>query len=322
MSSYNKIGQKITSFEGNPDYTGVSTAISKDGKVIAVGSIYHNTNHGLVRIYEWNDTSEEWDQMGQNIVGDLFISDIPDNLGRRICLSGDGKVVAIYAGKPAYAAVYEWKEDDAGVLNWIKRETSESSGNFEDLHYGDAPKIALSNDGSIIALSDPMPSNRYGEKVFTYKWENDTWTSLGVIWKGPSYFPTDPRGEGTREGDPPGTTPTVNYGENDFGSAVALSDDGLTMVIGAQKGGHTHAAGAAYVYTFVDDAWELEYQWISDTNHINGAMDLGCAACISGDGKTICVGSFQYVVAVLIKDADGNWGEKVFSEAWSGNRFF
>ena len=86
-SSYNKIGQKITSLNGNPDYTGVSTAISKDGKVIAVGSIYHNTSRnqgGLVRMYEWNDTSEEWDQMGQNIVGDLYTSNIPDQLGRRM----------------------------------------------------------------------------------------------------------------------------------------------------------------------------------------------------------------------------------------------
>ena len=216
MSSYNKIGRKITSFKGNADYTGVSTAISKDGKVIAVGSMYHTSSRyqgGLVRIYEWNDTSEEWDQMGQNIVGDIFYKNVPDWIGRRIRLSGDGRVVAIFGGKASYAVVYEWKEDDAGVLNWIKRETSESTGNFEDAYYGDAPKIALSNDGSIIAFSDPMPQHRYGEKVFTYKWENDTWTSLGVIWKGPSNFPTDPRGKGTRDGDPPGTTPTVNYGE-------------------------------------------------------------------------------------------------------------
>jgi hypothetical protein len=321
MSSYNKIGQKITSFEGNEDYTGVSTAISKDGKVIAVGSIYHNTSRtndawistpqgGLVRIYEWNDTSEEWDQMGQNIEGDLYTSNISDQLGRRICLSGDGKVVAIYAGKLAYAVVYEWKEDDAGVLNWIKRATSESTGNFEDAYYGDAPKIALSNDGSIFALGDRIPKDRYGEKVFTYKWENDTWTSLGVIWKGPSYFPTDPRGRGTREGDPPGTTPTVNWGENDFGSAVAFSDDGLTMVIGCQSGGYGH--GAAYVYTFVDGAWVIEYQWISDENRKPGGS-FGASVCISGDGKTICVGSNQYMCVVLIKDADGNWGEKMFS---------
>ena len=64
MSSYNKIGQKITSFNGNADFTGGTTSISKDGNVIAVGSQFHSSQAGLVRIYEWNDTSEEWDQMG------------------------------------------------------------------------------------------------------------------------------------------------------------------------------------------------------------------------------------------------------------------
>ncbi|MEI7446492.1 MAG: hypothetical protein WCK28_16510 [Burkholderiales bacterium] len=83
-----------------------------------------------------------------------------------------------------------------------------------------------------------------------------------------------------------------------FGQAVALSGDGLTMVVGApgeQSDGSAQAdnsltyAGAAYVFTRSGSGW-VQQRWLKASNA--GAGDkFGSSVAISQDGTTIAVGA-------------------------------
>lgn len=79
-------------------------------------------------------------------------------------------------------------------------------------------------------------------------------------------------------------------GDN-FGNAVAISDDGETIVIGAKyNDGTANLAGQARVYTLTGQAW------VQSGNDIDGEAtgDLfGHAVAISGDGTTVAVGAIK-----------------------------
>ncbi|MFM1988103.1 MAG: hypothetical protein RJA99_1060 [Pseudomonadota bacterium] len=83
-----------------------------------------------------------------------------------------------------------------------------------------------------------------------------------------------------------------------FGAAVALSGDGLTMVVGApgeQSDGSAPAdnsttyAGAAYVFTRTGSSW-VQQRWLKASNAGSGDK-FGVSVAISQDGATIAVGA-------------------------------
>ncbi|MEJ2138357.1 MAG: hypothetical protein P8Y61_02715 [Gammaproteobacteria bacterium] len=90
-----------------------------------------------------------------------------------------------------------------------------------------------------------------------------------------------------------------NKGCDQFGSAVALSDDGTVMVVGSpfedsdgnlESDNSIDDAGAAYVFVRSAGEWSQQ-QYLKAENP--GVKDLfGSAVAISGDGNTLAVGAF------------------------------
>lgn len=87
-----------------------------------------------------------------------------------------------------------------------------------------------------------------------------------------------------------------------FGTAVAISNDGNTLVVGApyessdavgingdQADTSAAAAGAAYVFTRVGNVWQQQ-AYLKESN-TDAADFFGWAVAISGDGNTIAIGS-------------------------------
>jgi hypothetical protein len=75
-------------------------AMSKDGSTVAVGSPQYNDTQGLVRVHRWNETTETWYPLGNDILGDLvFVEDnneslvLIQTLGFSLDLSEDGNVL-------------------------------------------------------------------------------------------------------------------------------------------------------------------------------------------------------------------------------------
>jgi len=79
-------------------------SISEDGKTIAIGAPFNNgmngDDSGSVRIYHLDDDGTNWEQIGDDIDGDMTL----DYLGHSLSLSANGTIVAIGA---TYAGVNE-----------------------------------------------------------------------------------------------------------------------------------------------------------------------------------------------------------------------
>jgi hypothetical protein len=75
-----------------------------------------------------------------------------------------------------------------------------------------------------------------------------------------------------------------------FGSAVALSSDGKTALIGAsgKTVNSTLYQGAAYVFTNPDGSWTQQQELTAS----KGAKQFGTSVALSSDGNTALVGAF------------------------------
>lgn len=82
-----------------------------------------------------------------------------------------------------------------------------------------------------------------------------------------------------------------------FGISVAMSDDGNTVVVGADRAdanGHTDQ-GAAYVFTRSGETW-TEQAKLTHTTGVDSAR-MGWSVAISPDGNTILAGAYQADIA-------------------------
>ena len=113
-------------------------------------------------------------------------------------------------------------------------------------------------------------------------------------------------------------TASDGAGLDAFGSSVAVSDDGGTIVVGA--GGATFGSnlhqGAAYVFVKPTSGWTTTSNFTAKLTASDGAGsdELGLSAAVSGDGSTIVAGAggakngsntFQGAAYVFVKPATG-----------------
>jgi hypothetical protein len=93
-----QLGQDIDG-EDPDDQSGRSVSISADGRTVAVGASQNDGNDSLepnsghARIFQYDDASSMWKQVGQDIDGEAEF----DFSGRSVSLSVDGRTVAIGA---------------------------------------------------------------------------------------------------------------------------------------------------------------------------------------------------------------------------------
>jgi hypothetical protein len=152
--------------EATADQFGWEVALSADGSIVAIGAIGNDgagSNAGHVRVYVWNGVLLSWEQRGADIDGEAA----GNQSGWSVALSADGSIVAIGAinndgtGSDAgHVRVYVWNGS-----SWIQRGTDingEAAGNNSGWN------IALSSDGSIVAIGAPFNSSRGHVRVYTY----------------------------------------------------------------------------------------------------------------------------------------------------------
>ena len=195
--------------EAADDFSGMSVSLSSDGKIVAVGALGNDVNGidaGHVRIYSYDDISDNWGQLG----GDIDGEDAGDWFGASVSLSSDGKIVAIGApnndgngSDSGHARVYSY-DDISG--SW-----GQLGGDIDGEYSSDESgrPVSLSSDGFTIAIGAPFNdengSNSGHTRIYSYDNINDAWNQLGA----------DIDGEGRS------------------GFSVSLSDDGKTIAIGA-----------------------------------------------------------------------------------------
>jgi hypothetical protein len=268
--------------EAANDRSGYAVALSGDGKTLAIGA---NGNGGSgsyaghVRVYTWDvdPDTDAWVQQGGDIDGEAAY----DQSGYAVALSGDGKTLAIGApgngGSDAgHVRVYTFDGDA-----WVQQ-GGDIDGEAANDQSGYA--VALSGDGKTLAIgaTGNDGNGSYAGHVRVYTFDGDAWVQLGDDINGEARYDRSGYavalsgdgktlaigangndGNGRSAGhvrvyawDVDGSAWVQQGGDIDgeaandqSGYAVALSDNGKTLAIGANgNDGNGSYAGHVRVY--------------------------------------------------------------------------
>jgi hypothetical protein len=183
LGTWDKIGDTLYGEEKFDNY-GYSVSLSSDGSKIAIGG-YHNNNSvidsGHVRVFL--NSSDNWVQIGADIDGKVKNG----NSGYSVSLSADGNTLAVGAPgrymNTTFGSAYVYRNVNG---SW-KQVGATLSGTQLNNHFG--LQVALSSDGSILALSDDQngESTYNAGQVRIFKNVSDTWKQVGNNINGEGY---------------------------------------------------------------------------------------------------------------------------------------
>ena len=277
--------------EAAGDESGTSVALSADGLTAIIGAPNNGSNSGRARIYTWNDDAGEtpaWNQRGGDIAGwaqgDLF--------GSSVALSDDGRTAIIGAPgndtRQGYAQIYTWLGDDG---DW--RLDGEIEGDQAGEGFGYS--VALSGNGDTAIIGAP-----YRDSEGVDQGQARIYARALVIEEMPPAIVNEVSLAELETTEIWSLKGEEIYGEaeNDsFGSSVALSEDGLTAIIGAPgTGSDGFDPGQARIYTW-DGTWDNEQQvgWDNEQqveiNGEGGGDKFGSSVALSADGLTAIIGA-------------------------------
>lgn len=304
------------------DQFGYSVALSADGSTLVVGAA---TEHGRDRA-----NPSTVDQMASGAVyvfsrsGTTWIQDerlkaspsiVPDaGFGSSVAVSSNGSILAVGAptefndqcmgtGDHMDGAVYVFVRND-GVWSY---ETRLESGRCRNERFGTS--VALSGDGETLAIGVPG-GPRDGDATQDAPPQDPGQVLLFTRSKGTWPAPTlvAPPGGAARVGD-------------QFGWSVALSRDGWTLAVGANRDNERGSeAGAVYVST--RDAWNTLTPLYAS---MEGAEDwFGSSVALSSDGSTLAASAYldddpdnsaEQAGAVYVFTRGGGWAQTGYLRA-------
>lgn len=143
--------------------------------------------------------------------------------------------------------------------------------------------VGVTPDGSQAFVGAPIVNTFVGE-VYVYTPANGNWANVTPVALDVSGVPQ----------------------HSNFGSAIAVSSNGQTLVVGASaasNGGTT--PGVVYVYTLRNGAWGAPKS-LSNTGVANGS-GLGAAVAVSSNGQVIVAGAPQKNGVYVYTQTNGIW---------------
>ncbi|WP_422107040.1 T9SS type A sorting domain-containing protein [Winogradskyella sp.] len=289
---WTQVGQDIDG-EAAGDLSGYSVSLSNDGTIVAIGATGNDGSgllSGHVRIYNYNNTSNIWVQMGQDIHGESS----GDASGFSIDLSSDGNIIAIGAPnnnlggsifRAGHTRIYMYHET---TNTW--QQIGDDIDGIQD-YYGFGRSVSLSDNGSIIAIGafegGVNNPNNFGH-VKIYKNIANTWIQVGntIIGENPN---------------------------DESGWSVSLSSDGTHVAIGAphNDGGTGLNLSLGHIrifsYSEVSDSWNQIGQ---DIDPVTPERSFGTCVSLSSNGSIVAVGTGTGHVRVLYYDEVSNsWNQ-------------
>ena len=211
-SNWTQLGNDIDG-KVSKDEFGSSVSLSSDGSILAIGAHKSDgggSSRGQVGVYQYNNSTTTWSQLGSDINGD---SDWIGS-GEVVSLSSDGTILAIGStSNTGYVRIYKYNDI---ITTWAQFGTVITDGG--DGKFGYSLSLSKSNNGTTIAVGSPYNDGTgnydvYGRgRVRVYQ-HNDTttnWDQLGG----------DIYGESTKDNS---------------GMSVSLSGDGSILAIGFSK---------------------------------------------------------------------------------------
>jgi len=251
------------------DGTGGAVSVSKSGKRIAVGSYNHDAGRGRVQVFDYDETSKVWNQVGLDIDGEEECNDA----GTAIALSPDGVSIAV-------GSTYKTNSNgvNAGqvrVFKYISNQWVQFGRSIPGDARFNAFGSSISYSGkNIIAIGAPRNNGANNDlenagHVRVMKYKGDDWYQLGPDIDNP--FP----------GAQFGGTNSLSISRN--GKRVAVGGRGATT-------GENYYQGVVRVF----DYKKSSKQWVQvgqDLYGDNAYDQFGFSVGLSLKGDTLSAGA-------------------------------
>jgi hypothetical protein len=283
-------GSKLvgTGYVGYP-YQGCSVSIDGAGKTFvagAYGDAYGGVSGGGAAWVFHNDLGT-WQQQGVKLVG-AGSSANDGYQGYSVAISGDGNTIIMGGMRDDAFKGSSWIFFKKSNL-WLQQGPKLQGVGATNLTYGErqGTSVALSYDGNT-AVVGGCDDNTGTGAVWIFRRTDSTWTQ-----------------EGTK------LTASDGAGMSQFGSAVDISGDGKTIVVGGPWD-NTHI-GAIWVFKQSGGVWTQQGSKLVP-NDGSGLSELGTSVAISFDGTTVAAGGTRdngYFGAVWAFTLDGGtWSQQ------------
>jgi hypothetical protein len=254
-------------------WQGWSSAVSGDGNTVVVGGLNDDTVNGAAWIF--TRTGSTWDTAGIKLISNDGVKYNNGGLeaGASVAISRDGNTVAVGAPRDnRIGAVTIWVKTGS---TWTQQGTKlvgtgsvllNAVGNYIGSEQGRS--VALSSDGNTLAVGAPYDDDFRGA-VWIWTRSGTTWTQQTKL-----VAPDSSSGDNSRQG-----------------FAIAITDDGNTLVVGASPGPPVGglSIGGAYVWVRSGSAWSLQGSKLVGSGNTGGSQQ-GRSVAISNDSNTIAVG--------------------------------
>lgn len=260
-SNWFQVGNDITG-TSNGDNFGCSLSLSSDGSIIAIGA-HGSGSNGYVRVYQNATNSNQWVQLGNDIVSTTDFN----YFGSSVSLSSNGSVLAISAERDSSSGfINRGKVKVFKNINssWLQI-GNDLNGEATSDYFGTS--ISLSSDGILLAVG--APGNDYNGTdsgtVTIYQYSNGNWITFG----------------NTIGGEATGDI---------SGQSVSLSADGTTIAIGAPNNDNANGSNAGQVRVYK----KIGATWTIIGTEINGEtqnIKLGYDVSLSASGEILAIGT-------------------------------
>ena len=259
-------------------------SLSSNGTIVTIGYSHSDagsSNAGTTIVYQYDNTNNNWNQLGQDIYGEAA----GDYSGYSTSLSSDGTIVAISAhsnagngSKSGHVRVYQYTNNTWSQLG------QDIDGEATADYSGGA--VSLSSDGTIVAIS-AVNNDGNGDRsghVRVYQYTNNTWSQSGGDI------------DGEAEGD-------------QSGRGISLSSDGSIVAIGAPYNDANGINVIGHVRVYQRDTYKTvavtdqnnssfgPVGWTRLGQDIDGDVEndtAGWSASLSSDGSILAVGVTGY----------------------------
>ena len=318
----NQIGQVINGSAG--DFFGYYSDISDSGNRLIVGGPGNNSNAGIAKVYQWNGT--QWVQLGNDLTGASN-----ERMGRPVGISGDGSVIVVGGRGPSNNGIY--KIYTLSGSSWSLRATLNGEA-ANDLGTYENGSIDLSYDGSIFAfghgLNDAGETNRGHARIF--EWDNLNYVQRGddidgdidnaLLGSGSPGISLSKDGKrivvGLRSNignfgkvrvydyTPSGTASWTQVGADitdpknslhpgfRIGSSVSISDNGQTIIAGAEYGGSSgNRHGLVHIFSYKLISGTASWTYKATIEGSTDGDGFGYSSSINGKGNKIIVGAYK-----------------------------
>jgi hypothetical protein len=256
-------GQKLVpNNAGGQAGVGASVALSSDGNTALIGGPFDVQNGAAIgAAWIYTRAGSTWTQ-GAKLVGSVKGAPVPGQQGRSVALSSDA-TTALVGGPLASSgsgSVWVFVQSN-GSWSFQQRLLATNADESGAAYFG--LSVGISADGNTAIVGGPDDSSGAGA---AWVWLR---TTGGLPWsiQAPKL--------------------TAGSGLTMFGSAVSMSSDGNTVVVGAPR--DSNDVGAAFVFTRSGGVWSLEgAKWIPTAPLVR--PQYGAAVALSADGSTALVG--------------------------------